>query len=81
MSTPTRRKFLRQLGYKTFSPYIDESYDDEPNLIERIKKVAIELARLNKMRLENPTEFYTMYDKLIEIAEYNHSLFYNTKYV
>ena len=74
-------KFLRQLGYKTFSPYIDESYDDEPNLMERIKKVAIELVRLNKMRLENPTEFYSMYDKLIEIAEYNHTLFYNTKYV
>jgi hypothetical protein len=74
-------KFLRKLGYKTFSPYIDESYDDEPDLMERIKKVAIELARLNKMRVDNPIEFNSMYTKLTEIAEYNHKLFYDTKYI
>lgn len=48
-------KLLRQLGYKTFSPYIDESYDDEPNDQKRCLLVANEVKRLcelNKSQLE-----------------------------
>lgn len=39
-------KLLRQMGYQTFSPWFDESYDDEPNPSKRLKKVLLEVDRI-----------------------------------
>jgi hypothetical protein len=71
-------KHLHKLGYKTFSPYIDESYDDEHNTITRIRKISQELVRLKKMRQNNPDEFYAMYVEMKKIADYNRKNFYTT---
>ena len=38
-------KRLRQMGFKTFAPYIDESYDDEIDMESRVEK-AVEAVRL-----------------------------------
>lgn len=72
-------KGLRSLGYKTFSPLIDESYDEEPDTGLRLIKITKELARLNKLRHDSPDEFYKMYKELLEIAEYNKECFSKTK--
>ena len=69
---------LKKLGYKTFSPYIDESYDDEPHMITRVRKIAKELQRLKEMRTNNPDKFYEMYVEMKKIAEYNRKNFYTT---
>lgn len=62
-------KYLKRLGYKTFHPFIDESYDDKPDeerflaIIETLKKIeAIEdkAAWFNSMR---------------DILEHNHRVF------
>jgi hypothetical protein len=71
-------KHLHKLGYKTFSPYIDESYDDEHHTITRIRKISQELVRLKKMRQNNPDEFYAMYVEMKKIADYNRKNFYTT---
>ena len=39
-------KYLRELGYKTFHPYIDESYDEEKDNLKRIDKITNEVKRL-----------------------------------
>jgi len=67
---------LRILGYKTYSPYINESYDEESNMAMRVRKVVEELERLNKLRNENPVVFYENYEKMLEIAAYNKQHFY-----
>ena len=40
-------KQLREYGYKTFHPFIDESYDDEKDDIKRFDMVVAEIERLN----------------------------------
>ena len=62
-------KYLRKLGYKTFHPYIDESYDelddDErfASVIESIKKI---------QSIEDKVSWY---QSIRDIVEHNHRLF------
>lgn len=45
---PGTLKFLRERGYKTFHPFINESYDDEPDYTKRFKMLIEEIKRLEK---------------------------------
>jgi hypothetical protein len=62
-------KYLRKLGYKTFHPFIDESYDDLddqhrlPAIMEALKKV---------QSIEDKVSWYS---SMREIIEHNHKLF------
>lgn len=69
-------KHLRELGYSTFHPYIDESYDDEPDLVLRIRKIVEELYRLKRLRRSDPELFFNNYKEMIKIAEYNNYVFH-----
>jgi len=46
ITTANSLPLLHQLGYKTFHPYIDESYDQEPNDHKRLLKIVDEVERL-----------------------------------
>lgn len=65
-------KYLRKLGYKTFHPYIDESYDDLPDterftaIVEAVKKI---------QAIENKAEWY---ESIRDIVEHNYNLFEST---
>jgi hypothetical protein len=61
-------KTLKQLGYKTFSPYIDESYDDESDGHKRIYKIAKEAKRLVNLNSFELNEFASF---CRDITEYN----------
>ena len=62
-------KYLRKLGYKTFSPFIDETYDDvdDPDrfaaIVNAIKKID---------EIDNKIDWY---NSLQEIVEHNFNLF------
>jgi len=57
---------LRKLGFKTFEPFIDESYDAEEDKIQRFKKIEIEIAKLkNKSIQEIHNWYYSIKDILI----------------
>ena len=62
---------FRSLGFKTFSPVIDESYDNEPDVDKRISMV---LDSMHKLSQEDPKQ---VYEKLAPILEHNHNHFYN----
>jgi len=40
---------FKEFGFKTFNKWWDESYDDEPNIIDRAKKIVSVLAKLNNL--------------------------------
>ncbi len=63
--SPGQLKALQKLGFKTFSPVIDESYDLELNIKIRFKKVLDSMHELGK---QDPLD---VYEKLEEILEYN----------
>lgn len=48
-STPFFLKELKQLGYRTFSPYINEDYDNIVDDVARANAIADEIKRLNDL--------------------------------
>ena len=65
---PNTLDTLRQLKYKTFHPFIDESYDAEPDHIKRMKMIIEETRRLSSM---SQSELYDWIDNVKPIVEHN----------
>lgn len=63
--SPGQLKALQKLGFRTFSPIIDESYDLETDVDLRFKKVLDAMQELNN---KDPHE---VYEKLENILEHN----------
>jgi UDPglucose 6-dehydrogenase len=62
---------LKELGYKTFHPYIDETYDTIENDEARLVAIVDEVERLNKL---SDTEWLEWQANIIEIVEHNHAV-------
>jgi hypothetical protein len=73
VSTPGHLEYLRKLGFQTWSPWIDESYDLEPNIDKRIGMIANEIKRLCHSDLD---QFNTA---TREIGLFNHHHYINYK--
>ena len=66
VSNPFFLKKLRELGYKTFHPWIDESYDEEIDNDKRFFMILSEIKRLCKMdKKEIHDWYYDMKDVLL----------------
>lgn len=71
-------KTLKELGFKTFSPFINEDYDDEVNSQKRFKMVCDEILRLSQMSMD---EINDLLFELKNICIYNRNhLLSFTKY-
>lgn len=68
LSTYNYLKELRNVGFKTFHPIIDESYDNEPNETKRLQMIFKEIMRLSKMSID---EVHELYKSVIDICIYN----------
>ena len=70
---------LRDLGFKTFSPYIDESYDSERTTFRRMQKITKEVKRICSMSKD---EMHEWYYQMEDILIYNRELIkkYGAKY-
>lgn len=76
VATPNTLKYLKALGYKTFSPVIDESYDSIEDNTLRMIAIVKEINRLCKLR--GPAlEDYLTYCR--EICDYNFKVFTEKK--
>lgn len=64
-------ELLRNLGYQTFHPYIDESYDLEVDSLERLKKVTKEIERISNFNSQEIKEFCR---NVKDICNYNQQL-------
>lgn len=51
-------KILREQGYATFAPFIDESYDNEPDDYVRMKMVLAEIERISALPMEELDAWY-----------------------
>lgn len=49
LGNPGTLKLLKELGFKTFDKWIDESYDDDLPLLERCDTIVSEIKRFNEM--------------------------------
>lgn len=62
---------LRKYGFKTFSPYFDESYDDIDDPVLRFEMALIEVKRLCSLPDD---EWLTIQRELLPVLEYNYNL-------
>jgi hypothetical protein len=69
VSTPYFLEDLRKLGYKTFSPFINESYDTIVDNDERMSAVQAELYRIANLSNE---EFTQLVEQCHEVAIHNY---------
>lgn len=51
-------KKLKELGFKTFHPFIDESYDEEPDPLQRMKLAGKQVVKLNNMPVSQLHDWY-----------------------
>ena len=58
MSFPGALQVLRDMGFKTFSGFIDESYDHEENTAKRMKMIYAEIEKLCKMDKKQLHDWY-----------------------
>lgn len=72
LGSPFFLRDLRNLGFKTFSPYINEAYDELTNLKQRYNAIADEVERLSNL---SDQEFETLLRNLDPIVEHNLQLF------
>lgn len=68
ISTPEFLKEFRQMGYKTFHPYINEIYDTLENQDDRMKAIVDEINRISKLPQDEYTSLIAECEK---IAEHN----------
>ena len=71
LSKPGSLQFLRDYGYKTFHPYIDESYDIIGNDQDRLIAIVNEIERLVNM---SDDEFIQWQQNIAEIVEHNYNV-------
>ena len=71
VSRPHTMSLLRGLGYKTFHPWINESYDTETDDNKRLLMIVDEIERLSKLTRAELTAFL---DGVRVICEYNKQL-------
>lgn len=64
-------KYLKEIGFKTFSPFIDESYDDEIDTEKRFKMIIDEIIRLDSL---SKLQLDEMLKSLDEILKHNQNL-------
>ena len=70
-STPGFLKKLKELGFKTFDKWWDESYDDEINPMKRLDKIGETIKSLNKYSIN---DMERIYEEMIPILKHNQNL-------
>jgi hypothetical protein len=74
IGAPFTLKKLHELKFKTFHPFIDESYDNEPDNTKRINMIFDELDKFKEKSIEELREWWK---DIIPILEYNQNNFLN----
>lgn len=73
-SMPGILPLLRELGYKTFGPWINESYDEETDDNKRLLMIAMETKRLSNL---NDQEIIHFVENVKDICIHNRSVLLN----
>jgi hypothetical protein len=77
LAGPGSLKYLKSYGFKTFSPWINESYDDEPNINKRMQLIVAEMYRIQQLPLAEKTQLLS---ELKKITEYNKNHFFSNSF-
>ena len=71
-------KYLKKYGFKTFSPWINEEYDNIQDSQQRLNAILDEMKRIANLSKESKN---TLVQECNQIAEYNKSLFFSRSFL
>ena len=74
---PGTLSFLKKYGFKTFEPYINESYDSIKDNTQRLKAIVDEMSRISKL---NESELNELLSNCQKIAEHNKKIFFSDEF-
>lgn len=74
---PGSLQYVKDYGFKTFAPWIDESYDSEPNTLKRIEKIQQAMLQITNLKGQEYEKFLTAVNS---IAEFNKKHFFSDKF-
>jgi len=74
VGNPNTLKYLKRIGFKTFSDFWDESYDNEPNLDDRLEKIKQILNYINNLEMD---DLVIIRNKMLPIFEHNRIILKN----
>jgi len=74
---PNALEYLRTYGFKTFAPWIDESYDLESNSLKRLEKIIQSMVQIQNLQGQELRNFSK---KIKQIAEYNKAHFFSDSF-
>jgi hypothetical protein len=70
-------QYLRDYGFKTFHPYINEHYDTIPDSVQRLQAVVAEMKRIGSLSSQEKT---ALWRNLQSVVDYNHQLFFSSNW-
>ena len=76
-ATPGSLKYLQSYGFKTFGEYINESYDDIVDPVERIQAIVSEMNRISSLDTSIKQNLWV---ELYKIAEFNKQRFFSDQF-
>lgn len=74
---PGALDYVRSYGFQTFSPWIDESYDQEPDSIKRMEKIITSMKQIQNLQGQDRDDFF---QKLKSVAEFNKKHFFSNEF-
>jgi hypothetical protein len=77
VSTPGSLAYLRDYGFKTFDSIVDESYDTEPNPINRLNSIISAMKNISDW---TPEQQLLNQSKIKEITTYNKQHFFSEQF-
>ena len=72
MGGPGILEKIRSFGFKTFAPYINEDYDNNPNLYQRLEQIKKEIDRIAQISYD---ELRQIKREMMPILEHNQKIF------
>ena len=74
---PGSLEYLKSYGFKTFAPYIDESYDQETNGLKRLEKIINAMKQIQNL---HDREYEDLIQEIKSIALFNQNHFFSDKF-
>jgi hypothetical protein len=78
MATAGSLKYLHSYGFKTFGEFIDESYDDIQDPLERLNAVIELMKNFSRMSTEKKDQ---LVKQMLPICEYNRNRFFSNEFL
>lgn len=71
-------KYLREYGFKTFSPWIDETYDDIENPVERMHAIGETMTKICRY---SETDLQEILKEMSPVLKHNFDRFYSNEFI